>query len=367
MRWARILTVCLVCACAFAWGAEEKAEPVQGTVTGENVYVRPAPNRSSGYLFKAYKGDKLVVLGRDGNWYKVKVPPYLRFWIATTFAKVAANGKTATLSSDRVNLRGGPGTEYEVVGQLGKGAKFLVETKVQGYICLKPETGSEGWIFHQYCSLPKAAVVAVVDSGATGPGPTTTRPVATRPAVKQVRDTKADKEVTDIKAKLVEEMKKPEGSREIEPLFKRMHDIIGQTKDALVRMRARVLYNHYSPILQQELRIREHKERLKRIEENLAKIRKKYESSATKPAYQAPVAVGVVSRLSYKRFSKAATHSLRQGKRITFLLTSATMKLEPLEGATVELWGSVSQPEGYPAGVSLLEVTKANVLAKPEK
>jgi len=376
MKCIAALTACMILSSGALWAQEAAAdpaatnEPVQGTVTGENVYVRPTPTTETrAYIFKAYRGDKLIVLGKQGEWFRIKVPRYLSMWVDETFAKVDDEKATATLTSDQVNLRAGAGIEYNVVGRLSKGTTFMVVRKFEGYVCLKPALGAEGWIYEKYLSVPVGVPIKETPEGvAVGPASDTTTP-ATQPVAASrpsIRDPEAEKKFAEIETRLEAEMKKPEGSRDVLVCMEELKTLNRETKDPFVRIKIRKVYEHHLPVARRERVVRDHKAYLQKVEDGLKKIQDKYGSQA--PASQAaadiPVATGIVKSLSYKRLPPA-THKLVQGERVMYLLHSSTVKLDNFDGVEMAVYGAVSRPEGFPCGVSLIEVSRARGVETP--
>jgi len=376
MKCAGLAIACLILSATALWAAEAVTgetpaapELVQGTVTGENVYIRPTPaTDAQNYIYKAYKNDKLVVLGKKGAWYRVKVPRFLRLWVDEKFVKLDEANGAATLNSDRVNLRGGPGMEYEVIGQLGAGASFLIDRKFEGYVCLKPTLDAEGFISDKYLTIPSGTQVQQEPGGETAEGPDAEK-TASRPASVPVnRDAEADKRVTDIGASLDAEMKKAEGKRDLLPLMEELVKISKTTKDPLVRGKIRMLYGQYLNPTKNELALKAQQEQVAVVNKGLAEIQEKYAKENEKIVAPAdlPVAKGIVEKLYYKSLP-AATHKLVQGERVPYLLFSTEHDLDKLVGKEVAVYGPVTHPEGFPSGVGLVEVKRLMVMENPPK
>ena len=56
--------------------------------------------------------------GEPAKWYRIAMPPNIPVWVRADFIDPA----TKAVKARRVNLRGGPGENYSVVGRLEKGA-----------------------------------------------------------------------------------------------------------------------------------------------------------------------------------------------------------------------------------------------------
>ncbi|MCL6611118.1 MAG: N-acetylmuramoyl-L-alanine amidase [Peptococcaceae bacterium] len=159
------------------------AGPVAGqaVVKEDLVNLRAAPGTGSGIVGKAAKGETLEVLGREGDWLKVSRNG-LACWVAGWLveykqgstsgnpvqASPPAGGSasfTAEITGDGVNVRGGPGTSYNIVGQASKGDKYSLLDKSGDWYKISLGGGS-GWVYGQYVkvlgesSSPPTAVVS---------------------------------------------------------------------------------------------------------------------------------------------------------------------------------------------------------------
>ena len=66
----------------------------------------------------------------------------------TTDAGSTAGGDIRSVSGNRVNVRGGPGTEFDVVSKLGRGDDVeVLQDNGDGWVLMRPlEGGPEGWM-----------------------------------------------------------------------------------------------------------------------------------------------------------------------------------------------------------------------------
>jgi len=363
MRFTVALTLVVAVFSAVTVSAQEAApaakktvapaeEPVQGTVTGDKVNVRPAPETNNEYIYQVFRGDKLIVLAKRGDWYRIKVPRYWRYWVNKRFLDIDYEKKTAVLKADRINLRAGPGGTFDVTGQLNKGVRFVFVKEIEEYACLKPTPNAEGWIFAKYVEVPASVRV---ETGVTTPGVTASRP-ASRPAIV---DKKAAKEFEALKTAIEADVKKKEGTRDIVKLMQSLMDLRKKTKDPFVRLKIQRLYDRYLGVARAEVRVRAHLARMERIKKKLAEIDKKYKAAtASQPAPDVPKAFGRVEKLNIRAFPDVQ-FKLMQGGKATYMLKSDAVKLEDFLGEEVKLWGTSSHPDHFPAGVNLLDVTKA--------
>lgn len=115
-----------------------------GTATcgGNGVYVRSGPGKSHDPLGQLNKGQRFEVDGNDsGEWAHVKVAGigigYMHKDYVVHDQPAASTGGwkaigTATCTGQGVNVRKGPGKNYDSYGQLGKGNRFEIDGKTSG-------------------------------------------------------------------------------------------------------------------------------------------------------------------------------------------------------------------------------------------
>ena len=67
---------------------------------------------------------------------------------ASLQTEVASGTDIRTVSGNRVNVRGGPGTDFNIVGKLVRGdAVEIIEDNGNGWVLMRSvETGAQGWL-----------------------------------------------------------------------------------------------------------------------------------------------------------------------------------------------------------------------------
>lgn len=153
---------------------------VEVAVAGANIRSGPGTNYS--VVAQAKRGDSFAILGVNAakSWYQIVLADSQSGWIAgsivtingaldglsvvegettpTTVLPVEGttntpttttnDGVTAIINRPRVNLRGGPGTNYAVVGTAGQGERFAVTGRASRgswYLIQQPD-GSSAWV-----------------------------------------------------------------------------------------------------------------------------------------------------------------------------------------------------------------------------
>ncbi len=153
---------------------EPKAEPQSppllapepGVARQNNVNVRGQAKINSEAIAHLQKGEAITVLeeitikkpkqDEPARWYKIALPPKVPVWIHSSFIDAAAS----TVKVKKLNLRGGPGENFSILGTLAKGdAIKSVETKGE-WIKIETPTNSFGFVAAHLLERTPGAVVA---------------------------------------------------------------------------------------------------------------------------------------------------------------------------------------------------------------
>ena len=162
------------------------ADPIaHGMVTATELNIRKGPgtdyDRVGAYVFNT----RVAIYARNGKWGQTKDG-----WISMDYVYVDGTvgnmkNEKGTLTGDYVNIRSGPGTQYEAIRTTRKGDRVTILHKVtvngKDWGCT-----SEGWISMDYVMLDKDKPAETEPTTpATEPTETTaaTEPTATEPAV----------------------------------------------------------------------------------------------------------------------------------------------------------------------------------------
>ena len=145
----------------------EKGQPV--TILEEIVLRKPAPDEPS-------------------RWYRIALPTNVAVWVHSLFI----DAETMAVKPRRLNLRGGPGENYSVLGRIERGATVKKLDAKGLWLKIEPPTNSYGFVAaHLVERTPAAAIVATSPAtpvtnevAAVPPPPTTTAvPETTPPTV----------------------------------------------------------------------------------------------------------------------------------------------------------------------------------------
>lgn len=168
------------------------ADPIaHGMVTATELNIRKGPgtdyDRVGAYVFNT----RIAIYARNGKWGQTKDG-----WISMDYVYVDGTvgnmkNEKGTLTGDYVNVRSGPGTQYEAIRTTRKGDRVTILHKVtingKDWGCT-----SDGWIFMDYVMLDKDKPAETEPTTpATEPTETTaaTEPATTDPATTDPADT----------------------------------------------------------------------------------------------------------------------------------------------------------------------------------
>lgn len=151
------------------------------TVTKDKVNLRGQASLKGEVLGRLNVGETVTILeeikvakpkkGEPAAWAKIQLPANSTVWVFAPY--VDATAKTVTAS--RVNLRGGPGENYSILGRIDRGAEVKeVQTKESW---MEIEAPTNAFAFVALEMLQKAPPTPAPEPVATTPVATTTEPV----------------------------------------------------------------------------------------------------------------------------------------------------------------------------------------------
>jgi uncharacterized protein YgiM (DUF1202 family) len=141
-------------------------EPGPASVIASNVNVRGRAGLIGEVLTKVSQGDTVTVIeeiklkrsksDEPSAWAKINLPPGAHVWVSAHFIDEA----TKTVKPRKLNLRGGPGENYSIIGSLEKGA-VVKEMQTRGaWVEIEPPAGAYAFMAAQYLNQePPAAPV----------------------------------------------------------------------------------------------------------------------------------------------------------------------------------------------------------------
>ncbi|MCF7669216.1 MAG: SH3 domain-containing protein [Verrucomicrobia bacterium] len=130
-------------------------------VLGNYVNVRGQPTINSEVITQLDQGDEVVFIEKltienedpadPTEWARIRVPEEVTVWVHKDF--IDANDSTVT--ADPLNIRGGPGQNYSVLGQLEQGTKVERVSDQGFWMGIKPPTNAYAFIAADLISKPK--------------------------------------------------------------------------------------------------------------------------------------------------------------------------------------------------------------------
>jgi len=148
--------------------------PAPASVKTANLNVRGRASFTGETLGHVQKGDTVTVLAQitlnrpakdePAEWAEIALPASIPVWVDGVY--IDADAKT--VKARRVNLRGGPGENYSVVGRLEKGAAIKEIKSENGWVAIEAPTNAYAYVAAEFLEMLPPPVVAV-----TAPPPVT--------------------------------------------------------------------------------------------------------------------------------------------------------------------------------------------------
>lgn len=118
------------------------------SVAGENVNLRSGPGTNYSVKWEYGSGFPVKVLKRQGNWFKVEDFESDIGWLHKSL--VSSSGhmivKVNKGNNKKINIRSGPGTNYQIVAKAYYGVVFKTVKQQKGWAKIKHESGLQGWV-----------------------------------------------------------------------------------------------------------------------------------------------------------------------------------------------------------------------------
>lgn len=156
------------------------AEPKTGIVTTGVLNVRAKAARHFERIGKFERGDTVQVVGEDGEWLEVIVPPDAKAWVARQHLDTKG-----TVTATKLQVRSGPGVVFTPYAEVVQGTTLkLVGPPMDEWQQILPPPDATGWVSRAYVRIQEPAdeaaeqqttVVVVV------PPPATETPVKLQP------------------------------------------------------------------------------------------------------------------------------------------------------------------------------------------
>lgn len=146
-----------------------------GTVTADVLNVRSGPGTSYSRIGYVYEGNQVNVLEREDGWYVIEynggtgyvAEGYLEVTgeVGSSSSDTSVANQTGVVTADLLNVRSGPGTNYDRIDTLANGKKVTLLGASNGWYQISYD-GKTGYVSGTY--------IQVESSGGTTPDPTPT-------------------------------------------------------------------------------------------------------------------------------------------------------------------------------------------------
>jgi uncharacterized protein YgiM (DUF1202 family) len=173
MKMPQKLATLMMCLATGLVTAQETA-----TVKATRVNVRGQATLNSEIVTQLNPGETIKVLeqitlekpgpGEPAKWAKIALPANTPVWINASFIK------EGEVSSNRLNVRSGPGENYSVLGRLEKGAKVQAIRTVDDWMEIVAPEGTYAFVSVDFLEIKGAAEVAKAE---TKPAEAAAKPV----------------------------------------------------------------------------------------------------------------------------------------------------------------------------------------------
>jgi SH3-like domain-containing protein len=254
----------------------------------------------------------VVVKGRNFSWYKVALPKEADCYVYADFVKRISE-TLGLVKANRLNVRGGPGTKFGILGQLKRGEQIIIKKKEGEWYKIFPTDTIYGWIHKDYLEYAGSA-----------------------------KDFLEEKRLRDELEKKIEKLEK-----DYQKSLTTNNRLISLNK---IVKKLESLQSEYSNF----------KEIVARLQDKKDTIMQKIESYKLKernfPWNENIVeAEGKIEELG-RFFGKKGTHKLIKDSKTVFYLESNDINLDTFSGCRVKVWGVVE--ENDQRGEPLLRVEK---------
>ncbi len=153
----------LFCAAALAAAAAAAQTPVR--VTADHVNLRAKALLTAEVVAQAAYDERLTAYEIGEEWVEVAAPEQASLWVTKSFVQQPAN----TIGANRVNVRAGPGINYNVVCTLELGA--TVEPRgeeIAEWLKIAPPAAARLWISRDYVEILPETTPAAEKSAKIG-------------------------------------------------------------------------------------------------------------------------------------------------------------------------------------------------------
>lgn len=124
-------------------------KPVHATVLRDKVNVRAGQGLNFEIIDQLNKGAKVVVIGHEYNWHKIKLPQQARCFVDRQYI----DGRVVKV--EKLRVRAGKGINFNILGVLRKGEVVEVLAEDGNWLKISPPDNCSGWIKKGFLQLAK--------------------------------------------------------------------------------------------------------------------------------------------------------------------------------------------------------------------
>jgi SH3-like domain-containing protein len=122
----------------------ERPETARFEVTAERVNLRVRPDDHSEVVGQAAYGDLISVKSQVDGWAEISMPQSLDAWVHSEFIEDNA------VMPKQLNVRGGPGINYQVIGRLDRGTRVVARGEISEWLKIQPPGSVSIWISDKF-------------------------------------------------------------------------------------------------------------------------------------------------------------------------------------------------------------------------
>lgn len=127
----------------------------KGSVTASSLRIRSGPSKGYDAVSTISKGTILSVLGESGDWYYVELSNGTKGYASKDYIQKGSGAKTCTITvkDGTLNVRKGPGKNYEIVTTVKNGEVVTLTDDSSSWYKIKTQSGKEGYVSSSYVKL----------------------------------------------------------------------------------------------------------------------------------------------------------------------------------------------------------------------
>ncbi|MEH7123997.1 SH3 domain-containing protein [Bacillus sp. JJ1773] len=149
------------------------------TVGTDSLNIRKGPGLSYPIVAKAKKGEKYPSLSEKNEWIEVQLGNGVRGWVANwlvtkesasisdSSSEKLEKNKNATISTDGLRIRKGPGTSFPVIGTVNKGEAYTVHSMDGNWVNLQTPFGN-GWVSNDFIQIQTSSKATNLEGKSNG-------------------------------------------------------------------------------------------------------------------------------------------------------------------------------------------------------